>query len=367
MSIRVQCCAATVMLVLLYFYRRQKRIGLRTGRAFWRMFCAAFVSISFDIISCVAISNIASIPMWLVELICKTYLASLSCVSGFILQYIGADIFTDKKQYRWVMLIYSAFIAAGVLTIYFLPISYHAGEGEGQLYTYGPSVIATYIFAASTILGVFISILFSRNKMNKDRRNGVIIGISCILCAAVVQFLNNQLLMVGFAQSICMVVLFLWLENPGYYIDMRTGLFNQNAFNLYTTQLYHNKGDFAIIQIIYEPGSCRSRSIDDLLTEVVNYLLSVPKILAFKNVGNEIIVIVENSECSGEVLKKLRGRFDEGWGKARDVAINPYWIYVTDPYVVDNTGELVNMLRYVRKNSSELVETHFVEVGSELA
>lgn len=388
MSIRVQCCAAVVMLVLLYFYRRQRRIGLRTGRAYWRMFCMAFVSIAFDIVSCVAITNMTSLPKILPELACKTYLASLGCLSGFVLQYLGADIFKDKTQYRRVMMIFSAFIFAGVTMIYLLPISYHAGEGEGQLYTYGPSVTATYAFAGTTIFGIFLSILLSRHKINKDRRNGVIIGIGCILTAAVIQFLNNQLLMVGFAESICMVVLFLWLENPGYYIDVRTGLFNQNAFNLYTTQLYQNHSDFSLIQIIYEPGSCRSQSIDELLTEVVNFLLTVPNILTFKNVGNEIVVIVENTEdpkssadledssnsegssrsdVSAVVLKKLRKRFEDGWGKSRDVEINPYWIYVPDAHIVNNTGELVNMLRYVRQNSTELMETHFTEVGAELA
>lgn len=367
MSIRVQICAALIMLVLLYFYRRQRRIGLRTGRAYWRMFCVAFVSISFDIISCVAITNMASLPQWVVALACKTYLASLDCVSGFVLQYLGADIFKDNTIYRRVMVVYTMFIIVGISTIYLLPISYHAGEGEGQLYTYGPSVIATYAFAGATIVAIFVSILISRHNINKDRRNGVIIGIGCILTASVIQFFNNQLLMVGFAESICMVVLFLWLENPGYYIDLRTGLFNQNAFNLYATQLYQNHSRFSLIQIIYEPGSCRSRSIDDLLTEVVCFLLTVPKILAFKNVGNEIVVIVEDPQNSAEVMKKLRGRFEEGWGKSREVEINPYWIFVPDANIVNNTGELVSMLRYVRQNSTELLETHFTEVGAELA
>lgn len=367
MSIRVQVCAVLVMLVLLYFYRRQRRIGLRTGRAYWRMFCVAFVSISFDIISCVVITNMQSLPIIVVELACKTYLASLDCVSGFVLKYVGADIFKDKTVYRRVMVVYSAFIIVGISTIYILPISYHAGEGEGQLYTYGPSVIATYAFAGVTIVAIFVSILISRHTINKDRRNGVIIGIGCILTASLIQFFNNQLLMVGFAESICMVVLFLWLENPGYYIDFRTGLFNQNAFNLYTTQLYQNHSEFALIQIIYEPGSCRSQGIDDLLTEVVGFLLTVPRVLAFKNVGNEIVVIVENTENSAEVLQKMRGRFEEGWGKSRDVEINPYWIYVPDANIVNNTGELVNMLRYVRQNSTELLETHYTKVGAELA
>ena len=367
MSVRVQCCAAVIMIVLLYFYRTQRKIGLRTGRAYWRTFCMAFISIAFDIISCVAITNMDSLPKLLVEIACKTYLASLGCLSVFILQYIGADIFTSAKRYHRVMLYYSAFMALGVLIVYMLPISYCVDLEKGQLYSYGPSVIATYVFAAITILGIFFSIFRSRKKINRNRANGVMLGVGCILAAALFQFLNNQFLLIAFAESVCMFILYLRLENPGYNIDSRTGLFNQNALNLYTTQLYESDTKFSLVQIIYEPGSCHSENIDELLAEVVGYLLSVPRILAFKSVGNEITVITEDAENSAQIIEKIRNRFDEGWGRSHDVPINPYWIAVSDPHIVNNPGELVNMLRYVRNNSSELIETHYVEVDSKFA
>ena len=92
MSIQVQCCGIAVMLVLLYFYRSQKQVNLRTERAYWRMFCAVFVSIALDIISCIVIANMDRLPKLFVEFMCKTYLASFAAIAGFILQYIGSDI-----------------------------------------------------------------------------------------------------------------------------------------------------------------------------------------------------------------------------------------------------------------------------------
>ena len=367
MSVRVQCCAAVIMVVLLYFYRSQRKIGLRTGRAYWRTFCMAFVSIAFDIISCVAITNMDSLPSILVEIACKTYLASLGCLSVFILQYIGADIFTSVKRYRRVMLYYSAFMALGVLVVYMLPISYYNDPVTEQLYSYGPSVIATYVFAALTMIGVFFTIFKSRKKINRNRANGVMLGVGCILAAALFQFLNNQFLMIAFAESICMFILYLRLENPGYNIDSRTGLFNQNAFNLYTTQLYESGTKFSLVQIIYEPGSCHADNIDELLAEVIGYLLNVPNTLSFKSVGNEIIVITEDVEHAAEIIENMRARFDEGWGRSHEIPINPYWIAVSDPRIVNNPGELVNMLRYVRQSSSELMETHYVEIDGKFA
>lgn len=367
MSIQVQCCGIAVMLVLLYFYRSQKQVNLRTERAYWRMFCAVFVSIALDIISCIVIANMDRLPKLFVEFMCKTYLASFAAIAGFILQYIGSDIYAVKERYRKMLIRYSVCSVIGVAAVYILPIKYFFDPESERLYTYGPSVIATYVFSGGTIATVFFRIFFSWNKMTKRRRDGVLIGVGIILTAAVIQFFYNQLLIIGFSVSICMVVLYLKLENPGYNIDTRTGLFNQNAFALYTSQLYENHNDFSLIEIVYEHDSCRSMCVDELLTEAVNYLLSFPHILAFKTVGSELIILVENSKKADRILEKLRQRFDEGWGKEKDIAINPYWIFVPDPYVVENTNELMNMLRYVRQNYAEYMETRLAVVSKELA
>ena len=55
MHIQIQCCGIVLMLVLFYFYMRQKRVSLDTQRAFLVVFFATFICITFDILSIGAI------------------------------------------------------------------------------------------------------------------------------------------------------------------------------------------------------------------------------------------------------------------------------------------------------------------------
>lgn len=74
MPIQVQCCGLFLMVVLLYFYGRQKTIKLNTGRAFRNVFLMTFVCIIFDVLSCIAISNRGVISGFAVDFVRKTYL-----------------------------------------------------------------------------------------------------------------------------------------------------------------------------------------------------------------------------------------------------------------------------------------------------
>lgn len=367
MPIQVQCCGLAVMFVLLFFYNRQKQVNLSTGKAYWRMFCMVFISLGLDILSCIAIVNMDNLPLWLVKIICKAYLVSFSAVAGFILQYIGAAILVSKKQYYHMIFIFSLVAVIGIFAIIVSPVNIFLDRKTNNLYTYGPSVWVTYIFSAVTTLVVLVWIIVNWKKLAKDRREAVLISIVLIIIAAAVQFFNNKLLVVGFAMTLCLAVLYLKLENPGYNIDNQTGLFNQNAFELYVTQLYNNKSDFAVIDILYDSSTLNTLREDSILNETLNYLETIPDNLVFKGSGNEILVLVEDGSRYQRELDILRKRFNEGWGITQDIIINPYWICVPNPYIVNNASDLSEIIRYVSLNNVELAETHFTVVEEVVA
>ena len=51
MHIQIQCCGIVLMLVLFYFYMRQRRIALHTQRTFLNVFWSTFACIAVDILS----------------------------------------------------------------------------------------------------------------------------------------------------------------------------------------------------------------------------------------------------------------------------------------------------------------------------
>ena len=51
MQIQIQCCGIVLMMVLFYFYIRQKRIALKTQWAFLGVYGATFACILLDVFS----------------------------------------------------------------------------------------------------------------------------------------------------------------------------------------------------------------------------------------------------------------------------------------------------------------------------
>ena len=53
------------------------------------------------------------------------------------------------------------------------------------------------------------------------------------IIAAVIQFLNNELLLVGFATAVGILILLAIMENPESNLDRRLGCFNSYALSVY--------------------------------------------------------------------------------------------------------------------------------------
>ncbi len=370
MPIHVQCCGLFIMVMLLYFYGGQKTIKLNTGRAFRNAFFMTFVCIIFDILSCLAITNRDMLPGIIVDFVSKTYLATLVGVSFFALMYMYTDIYTVKSEYDRIMLKYGIVVAAAMIMIYILPIDYYVNLTEGVLYSKGPSCYATYCFALATVVIVTVRLIRDRAKISKNRRIAVMIWIGVWVLAALIQFFNPKLLLVGFASASGMLVLYLMLENPGYNIDRQTGLFNHEAFMQYAGELYAMKAPFATLEIILAHSSfkmMRTELEDEVIAEAVKYLSGITDAITFRNASTEILLVFTDMEKAESGVKAVRRRFEKGWGKNAGILVMPNWIYAPDSQIANNAEELLYLMKYVSRDNKEFLETHYFKVTSELA
>lgn len=370
MPIQMQCCGLALMAILLYFYKSQKTIKLNTGRAFLNAFCMTFVCIMLDIFSCIVISRRDIFPGIIVEVISKSYLVTLVGVSFFALMYICTDIYTVKTEYNRIMLRYGIVVAAAVVLIYALPIEFYSDEATGVLYSTGPSDYATYGFAFATVVFVTVRLVKDKAKISRTKRTAVMTWLGVWILAALIQFFNPKLLLVGFASSVGMLVLYLRLENPGFNIDRETGLFNHEAFMQYTCELYGMNKKFSVLGIIITPGSFRALRSDiegEIIAEAVRYLSTMTDMIVFRNSSNEILLLYPDRETAENGIKTIRKRFEKGWGKNGGILVSPNWVYVPNSMVADNAEEMLYLMRYVGHDSGELPENRFYEVTSELA
>lgn len=69
--------------------------------------------------------------------------------------------------------------------------------------------------------------------------------MSIWIVSATIQYLDNSLLIVGFASVIGMLILFVIMENPESNLDRRIGCFNSYALSEFSHQLFEKKAFLA--------------------------------------------------------------------------------------------------------------------------
>lgn len=352
MNIEVQCCGIAILLLLWIFYLRQRPLGLYSVKLFLITMGTTFFCVTMDIVSIVAIHHKEQLPGFILALICKTYIASLIWVGYLGLIYSCTDLSATMSERRKLNRTYTVVVIIGSVLIYALPIYYYL---DGRIvYTYGPSCMTTYFFALLFVLLTLYRVLVRGKEMNPKRRGAVITWMLIWMIAAVIQFLNAKLLLVGFASVLGMVILFFELENPEANLDRETSAYNAHALGEYTKQLYDRQEIFAAILLAFSDVSRQDGDGSDTqqrieLLEIVRYLNKIKDVKVFKTLERELVLIFDNEERMQEVFLLLKERFDQPWNqKGEMVYINPDYVLLRDSSMIKNAEEIFQMLRYVR-------------------
>lgn len=366
MHIQIQCCGIVLMLVLFYFYMRQKRIALETQKAFLGVFWASFICIAFDIFSIIVIGyrHVLSEPF--AKFIAKTYLVTLLGVAISALAYMCVDIYAKREEYWHDMRKYLVLWGLGVMGTYIVPLHYnYSPDGTKVLYTYGPSVYVTYGVSVVIFLRIFYLIRKEKARINPRRREAVCIWLAVWLIASQIQFMYTNLLIVGYGGAIGIMVLYLKLENPETNLDRSTGLFNSGALYQYMKQLFAKGKDFPVLVLIFENGAYQNVHTEkraSIKMEIVEYLLKLPDALAFKNAEDEYFILFVKPESAEAGVGEIRGRFKTGWGSDSVSLVHPHWLYLPHANVTDKAGNLLHLIRYIRQDGKAFSESDFFRI-----
>ena len=188
------------------------------------------------------------------------------------------------------------------------------------------------------------------------------------VCAAMLQYCYDGLLVLGYACSIGMAVLYLKLENPETNLDRQSGLFNHSALVQYIRQLYSENRDFAVLAVTFKRSFQKNMAAGQTIKmEIVEYLLGLSDTFVFKNAEDEIILVFKDSAKAEKGLQALSARFEEGWGQNGRIRIRPRWIYIPDARILSNVEDMLYLIRDIRQNSKEFSENPFFQVDKKKA
>lgn len=303
MNIQIQSFGLLILALLYVFYKSNRTLQLYSEKVFRRTLYISIISLSLDIVSIVGISFSDALPNFIVISICKLYIMSLLWEMVSVLCYVLTDLFSEKKHAR-ISKIISAVVLAESVIVAFLPIHvFHEGT---VVYTYGASVVTVYAFSIIYIICIIGTIFAFRRKINKRRRFAVGMWMTLWIAAAITQYLNNSLLIVGFASVIGMLIMFVVMENPESNLDRRTGCFNSYALSEYSRRLFERKKPFALLEI--RDKGADEQDEEDIsefpLQSTASLAAANHELFVFRNV-NGLIIISENAELLRNVSDRL--------------------------------------------------------------
>ena len=343
MNVEFQCCGIIILVILFILFLKEKNLGITNSKLFFFAILSCIVCEFFDILSIVAIyySTNYGFSTEITNIVCKLYLCSLALqgYQGFL--YASSEVL-GKRKYRKIRLAYFLFFIAGTIGIFCTDISFYM-QGR-TVYSYGPSTKVTYGVAVFLMISIIVIAFRFKGSMSKRRRNAMLIWQMCWLVAAAIQFICPELLLVGFAAAIGMIILYSELENPNEFIDRESGLFTRNGMKMFVRDKYHFEKPFSVLYV-------KAKFLSDIAeyeieTKVTAWIVDALRCLgndpAFRLDDNLYAVIYDTPERMRLKLSQFRSMVDS----INDNRVDGAYILVPDSTLFDNAEDFFRFQRY---------------------
>ncbi len=362
MNVQAQICGIILLVIMFLFYRRYESLRLNTQIGFQVLMLCMLLCIFLDMLSIWAIVRLLLDYRGAVYVICKAYLMSIVLVGLAGFWYECTDVYEDKKKLWRIAVTGGVAWLSGCCVIAGLPLGiYKMGR---VVYTAGPAVMVTYLFTGMFILVNIVFTLAKRKQANHRRSQVILSWLALWLAAAVVQFFNNELLLVGYAGALGVLVIFFRLENPEYLTDAVTGLFNQDGLLLYARKLYNEKKSFSLMSIWWNLGISQADEGAREQAVMAAFAKRLPKLdntRVFKMADDEVWMIFEDMEHVDDTVEKVRSFVEYGRRELGGMA-QAAFTYMPDAAMVGDYQEMVHLMQYARWKSSDHSATNFKEV-----
>ncbi len=350
-----QIYGLAIAVVLLVLFMTTRRLTLKGTSSFLRTIVIVIICLFFDALSCVAIRN------WyapdnsqglnaLVEAICKTYLITMLWVGWTNFCYVCLDLNSTKKRHNRLCFIMAGITLVMSIVIAVVDIGVINDPVKG-LYTEGPAVISTYVFALFFIFSSIVIAIYVLRTRNRRRGFAVLFSHIIWVAAAGVQAFNNSLLLVGLAMAVGLLILYIVMENPDAHIDRSLECYSSSAFNEYQEYLFEKGKGVCILDVSVTSTSAmegKGVNIQKEVKKLIHYASKNRKIHIFKTFNVGIAIVAENKELIINAIQDLVKIAQE-----KQVSKNILILFIPSLSGINGTYNLTRLMTFARQQFRE--------------
>lgn len=311
--IHYDVAALLITLVIIVQYYSSKRISLGIRKVFVVALFTAACSSALDLITVYTIENPQSIPVWLNYLLNMIYLIGLNSVPMLYFVYGREAIKMSMRWETWERVCTFGPFVFDVLLILTTPLTHGVFYFTDELtYQHGPLLMLLYI--CSFYYMIFALIQTIRYKGRLTHSQSVVVhfySLGTIICM-VLQVMIPGLLIIQFAISMAILLIYLSLENPEDFTDAQIGSFNRLACSEMINSYLRSERDFEIMGIqVGGIGYLRSviglTNINGLMKLIADFLESISgrKRKVFYMEQNRFMILAEGSNAHWNIFREV--------------------------------------------------------------
>ncbi len=350
LNIQLQCCALFMLVVVFVIFTNERALDLSSRRLYFYALVSCIIALMLDIASIVGISAAANgaIPPIAAQAICKLYVMALVFQSYEGFNYAAGEFFA-ATSHRSIRRFYQVSLCIGLFLVAVLPIAYYI-HGHA-VYSYGPSTIATYVFSLLYIGSTIVMAFYNTERTSQRRRRAILLWQFSWLCAALIQMLYAQLLLVGFAGAFGMIILYAELENPHEGIDRASGLYTANALLDYISDRYQHRKSFAGLSVMYDhPNQSTDYEMERMiLIRMANYFKTISTAHVFRHDESEFILLFPDAGAMETALAEIMASIYQ----MIDMPLRFRYIVMQDSLLADSADEFYRLHRYLVGSAGE--------------
>ncbi len=239
-----------VLVIFMGHYFALPRIPIRINQTFIRLVVVEFLVLTTDIVSTWACINFATLPVWLLYFLNSAYFV-VFFLRAYIFFLVTANVLKSSFSYNRarIALVMVPFCILSLVVItsfkthlffYIDETGYHSGVLYNTLY-----LLFAFYSACS-----FYLISRHRSRVRRKREFNSVIWYNLILVlGAIVRYAFPSYLLMDTFCLMAMIVIYLSFENPDFYLEPRTWIFNSRALREYVEEINNNK-KYTVLQFV---------------------------------------------------------------------------------------------------------------------
>jgi EAL domain-containing protein (putative c-di-GMP-specific phosphodiesterase class I) len=196
--------------------------------------------------------------------------------------------------------------------------------------------------------------------MNRIRVEAVICWNILWIAAATIQFFFNGILLVGYASSLGMMILYFKLENPDAALDRETGVFNSHVFYMYLKQMFDRGKSVSILMISIDQRFLDKSAVDEeRVLDIIDYLRQFEGVKVFKGVNCDFVLMFEKKEFYEDSKNQIIQRFHDDWN---GMTYEPLFLGIANSQIAESSDEIYHLIRYFKQHYNMLNVHKLIEI-----